>query len=87
MGTALKRGTSEPLAGDRCARGLVRTHERRSLGIASHHSFDRGPPGQYLDARADSELVLAKDKTEQLYLASFPSALPDVRRGIRVQAN
>lgn len=32
-------------------------------------------------------LVLAKDKTEQLYLASFPSALPDVRRGIRVQAS
>ncbi|USQ79524.1 hypothetical protein NF556_18305 [Ornithinimicrobium faecis] len=32
-------------------------------------------------------LVLAKDKTEHLYLASFPSALPDVRRGIRVQAS
>ncbi|WP_237707597.1 DDE-type integrase/transposase/recombinase [Serinicoccus profundi] len=32
-------------------------------------------------------LVLAKDKTEQLYLASFPSALPDIRRGIRVQAS
>ena len=32
-------------------------------------------------------LVLAKDKTEQLYLASFPSALPNVRRGIRVQAS
>ena len=32
-------------------------------------------------------LVLAKDKTEQLYLASFPSALPDVRKGIRIQAS
>lgn len=32
-------------------------------------------------------LVLTKDKTEQLYLASFPSALPDIRRGIRVQAS
>ena len=29
-------------------------------------------------------LVLAKDKTEQLYLASFPTALPDVRKGIRI---
>ena len=28
-------------------------------------------------------LRLAKDKTEQLYLASIPSALPDVRKGIR----
>lgn len=32
-------------------------------------------------------LVLAKDKTEQLSLASSPSALPDVRRGIRVRAS
>ena len=31
-------------------------------------------------------LVLAKDKTEQLHLASIPSALPDVRKGIRVKA-
>lgn len=31
-------------------------------------------------------LKLAKDKTEQLYLASFPSALPNVRKGIRVRA-
>lgn len=32
-------------------------------------------------------LKLAKDKTEQLYLASFPSALPDIRKGIRVAAS
>ena len=32
-------------------------------------------------------LVLAKDKTEQLYLASFPSALPDVHKGIRIPAS
>jgi hypothetical protein len=32
-------------------------------------------------------LKLAKDKTEQLYLASFPSALPDVRKGIRIKAS
>ncbi|MGH3097041.1 MAG: DDE-type integrase/transposase/recombinase [Streptosporangiales bacterium] len=32
-------------------------------------------------------LKLAKDKTEQLYLASVPSALPDVRKGIRVKAS
>lgn len=32
-------------------------------------------------------LVLAKDKTEQLYLASIPTALPDVRRGVRVRAS
>ena len=31
-------------------------------------------------------LLLAKDKTEQLYLASIPTALPDVRKGIRIKA-
>lgn len=32
-------------------------------------------------------LKLAKDKTEQLYLANFPAALPDVRKGIRIKAS
>ncbi len=32
-------------------------------------------------------LVLAKEKTEQLYLASIPSALPEVRKGVRVKAS
>ena len=32
-------------------------------------------------------LKLAKNKTEQLYLASFPTALPDVRKGIRIKAS
>jgi hypothetical protein len=32
-------------------------------------------------------LILAKDKTEQLYLASIPAALPDIRKGIRIKAS
>lgn len=32
-------------------------------------------------------LKLAKDKTEQLYLASIPSALPDLSKGIRIKAS
>jgi len=32
-------------------------------------------------------LKLAKHKTEQLYLASIPTALPDIRRGIRIKAS
>jgi len=32
-------------------------------------------------------LKLAKEKTEQLHLASIPSALPDIRKGIRVKAS
>ena len=30
-------------------------------------------------------LRLAKDKTEQLYLAAIPTALPEARSGIRIQ--
>jgi len=30
---------------------------------------------------------LAKEKTQQLHLASIPSALPDIRKGIRVKAS
>jgi hypothetical protein len=33
----------------------------------------------------DRLLVLSSKKTEQLYLASFPSAIPDVRKGVRVK--
>ena len=29
-------------------------------------------------------LKLAKDKTEQLYLSTFPSTLPNVHKGIRI---
>jgi transposase InsO family protein len=39
---------------------------------------------------ADLQIVLlklAKDKTEQLYLATIPTALPDVRKGIRIRAS
>lgn len=32
-------------------------------------------------------LVLAKEKTEQLYLAAIPPALPDIRKGIRTKAS
>ena len=32
-------------------------------------------------------LKLAREKTEQLYLASIPSALPDIRKGVHVKAS
>src|SRR5574337_818517 len=32
-------------------------------------------------------LVLAKEKTEQLYLAAIPTALPDIHKGIRTKAS
>jgi hypothetical protein len=47
-------------------------------------------PAQIAREIADLQTVLlklAKDKTEQLYLASIPSALPDIRKGMRVKAS
>lgn len=32
-------------------------------------------------------LMLAKQKTEQLYLSTIPSALPDVHKGIRASSH
>jgi hypothetical protein len=32
-------------------------------------------------------LKLAEHKNEQLYLASFPSALPDIRKGIQIKSS
>ncbi len=32
-------------------------------------------------------LLLAKEKTEQLYLANIPTALPDIHKGIRIKAS
>lgn len=32
-------------------------------------------------------LQLAKEKTEQLYLASIPTALPDIHKGVRIKAS
>ena len=32
-------------------------------------------------------LILAKEKTVQLYLAGIPTAVPDIRKGIRTKAS
>jgi hypothetical protein len=47
-------------------------------------------PAQIAREIADLQAVLlklAKDKTEQLYLASIPTALPDNRKGTRIKAS
>jgi hypothetical protein len=47
-------------------------------------------PAQIARQIADLQAVLlklAKGKTEQLYLASIPTALPDIRKGIRIKAS
>ena len=66
------------------------TPTKKPVGFASDangrrkrlYDKPKTPPGRLLEAR-----VLATDKTEQLYLASILSALPDVRKGIRIKAS
>ena len=69
---------------DRRARALTGAGSRTTcLPRIAEPGSDRPP-----DLRPQVMLLkLAKDKTEQLYLASFPSALPDIRKGIRVKAS
>lgn len=67
------------------AAGVLSPAQRAEL-IAYRDSLN---PAQIARQIADLQAVLlklAKDKTEQLYLASIPSELPDVRKGVRVKA-
>lgn len=47
----------------------------------------RSARGVLLKSVEVDTLKLAKEKTEQLYLASIPSELPDLRKGVRVKAS
>jgi hypothetical protein len=55
--------------------------------IAYRDSLNPAAIGRQIADLQTVLLKLAKDKTEQLYLASFPTALPDVRKGIRINAS
>ncbi|MGH3926233.1 MAG: DDE-type integrase/transposase/recombinase, partial [Pseudonocardiaceae bacterium] len=51
--------------------------------VTYRESLNPASIGREIDDLQAVLLKLAKDKTEQLYLASFPTALPDLRSGIR----
>lgn len=64
------------------AKVLAPAQERELL--AYRDSLNPAGIGRQIADLQTRLLVLAKDKTEQLYLASFPTALPDVHKGIRI---
>jgi hypothetical protein len=49
--------------------------------IAYRESLNPAAIGREIAELGNTLFKLSKDRTEQLYLATFPSALPDVRRG------
>jgi ribosomal protein L34 len=52
--------------------------------LAYRDSLNPAAIGREIADLQSALLKLAKDKTEQLYLATFPSALPDVHKGVRI---
>ena len=54
--------------------------------IAYRDSLNPAQIGRQIADLQNRLLILAKDKTEQLYLASIPTALPDIGKGIQTNA-
>ncbi|MCA9834196.1 MAG: transposase family protein [Thermomicrobiales bacterium] len=67
------------------ATGVLSPAQREQL-FAYRDSLNPAKIGRAITALQKQLLLLAKDKTEQLHLAQFPSALPDLRKGVRVAA-
>ena len=72
---------------DRLLAAHVLAPEQEAELLAYRDSLNPAAIGRQIAELQVMLLKLAKDKTEQLYLASFPSALPDIRKGIRVKAS
>ncbi len=72
---------------DRLLAAHVLAPEQEAELLAYSDSLNPAAIGRQIAELQVMLLKLAKDKTEQLYLASFPSALPDIRKGIRVKAS
>ena len=67
------------------AAGVLSAAQQAGL-IAYRDSLNPANIGRQIADLQNRLLMLATEKTEQLYLASIPSALPDIRKGIRTKA-
>ncbi len=68
------------------AAGMLSAAQRAEL-IAYRDSLNPAQIGREIADLQNRLLLLAKEKTEQLYLASIPTALPDLRKGIRIKVS
>ncbi len=71
---------------DRLLAAQVLSPAQQGELIAYRDSLNPARIAREIAALQAALLTLAKDKTEQLYLASIPTALPDVAKGIRTTA-
>lgn len=72
---------------DRLLAANVLAPDQGTALVAYRDSLNPAAIGRQIADLQAVLLALAKDKTEQLYLASFPTALPDIRKGIRIKAS
>lgn len=70
---------------DRLLAAEVLSPSQQADLIAYRDSLNPAALGRQIAALQSQLLLLAKDKTEQIYLATIPSALPDVRKGVHVK--
>lgn len=68
------------------AAGVLSPAQQAEL-LAYRDSLNPAKIGRDIADLQNRLLILAKEKTEQLYLASIPTALPDIRKGIRIKAS
>ncbi len=67
------------------AAGVLSPAQQADL-IAYRDSLNPAQIGRQIADLQNRLLILAQEKTEQLYLANIPTALPDIRKGIRIKA-
>ncbi|WP_016881501.1 MULTISPECIES: integrase catalytic domain-containing protein [unclassified Rhodococcus (in: high G+C Gram-positive bacteria)] len=72
---------------DRLLAARVLTSTQQVELVAYRDSLNPAAIGRQIADLQAVLLKLAKDKTEQLYLDSIPTALPDVRKGIRIKVS
>ncbi len=72
---------------DRLLAAEVLSGAQRAELIAYRDSLNPAQIGRQIADLQHQLLILSKDKTDQIYLAAIPTALPDIRKGIRVKTS
>ena len=72
---------------DRLLASRVLTQAQQAEQTAYRDSLNPAGVGRQIAQLQDMLLHLAKDKTEQLYIATLPTPRPDVNKHIRTKAS